>query len=38
MSKLKLLREIMQSTIDNIDAGNTTLSEEQAGELFDSIA
>ena len=28
----------MQSTIDNIDAGNTTLSEEQAGELFDSIA
>lgn len=38
MKKLELLKVALQNIIDNIDAGNTKLSEEQEEELLDTIA
>lgn len=38
MKKLELLKVALQNIIDNIDTGNTKLSEEQEEELLDTIA
>ena len=37
MVKLKLIREILQQTIDNIDAGNTKLSEESCNIILENL-
>ena len=37
MNKLKLLKIGLLNIVDNIDSGNTYLSEEQCEELIDTI-
>lgn len=38
MSKLKLLRNALQTVIDNIDTGNSRLSDEQCDEFMGMIS
>lgn len=38
MNKLKLLRDALQTVIDNIDTGNSRLNDEQCDEFMNMIS
>ena len=37
MSKIELLKLVLQNTIDNIDCGNSNASDEQCDQLIDVV-
>ena len=37
MSKIELLKLVLQNTIDNIDCGNSNASDEQCDEIIEAI-
>lgn len=37
MSKIEILRKVLQNIIDNIDCGNTNASDEQCDEIIEVV-